>query len=663
MKMTQYNSGVSSSSSSSSSSSIGHNNFKEHRNEGALEEKLMVAIRIRPLAPNESGTRCLHAINNKMVMLEDQDNDKQKRAMPRQYLYDMVFGESSTQEEVYEGTTKNLVQDVLNGYNATVFAYGATGSGKTHTMVGTSSNPGIMVRALNDIFLAAKKLSDNTEFTVTMSYMEIYNENIRDLLNPNSRYLDLRDDTRSGNVQVSGLTEVSTNSTEEVMQLLHRGNKARTMEPTAANKTSSRSHALLSVMIKQVSHRVQDDGQRVRNKMKQGRLFMIDLAGSERAKQTKNEGKRLQEGAHINRSLLALGNCINALSGGARYVNYRDSKLTRLLKEALSGNCRTVKIAHVSPASTHRDESKNTLIYADRANKISNKIERNVLDVSYLHVAQYRDIISDLKSEISRLRNKMKDERPKRVEVEKKNSDDMHGNDFKSLREKIVSAFKEQMRLRRKLMELDSHLLGLNIAAEQQHSIISHWESRNNRVYGKSRDSSTHRPGTDYQVDEIDDVDGRLALPPDLQNLYAMYQQEIQAATYVSNSLGNLAMSPTVSFSHGKLPPISSRFSIYDNLSSDLRIASSSTDSDWDSPLPPIQEPQEEEHVMGPVVQPLISPAALFPPISAANSRNHDRKLRRVVSDDSIDSAQFVHNGSNRYSSLRTRIENRETNS
>ncbi|XP_011877860.1 PREDICTED: kinesin-like protein KIF19, partial [Vollenhovia emeryi] len=100
-----------------------------------------------------------------MVMLEDQDGDKQKRAVPRQYLYDMVFGEASTQVEVYEGTTKNLVQDVLNGYNATVFAYGATGSGKTHTMVGTSSNPGIMVRALNDIFLAAKKLRDNMEFT------------------------------------------------------------------------------------------------------------------------------------------------------------------------------------------------------------------------------------------------------------------------------------------------------------------------------------------------------------------------------------------------------------------------------------------------------------------------------------------------------------------
>lgn len=160
-----------------------------------------------------------------------------------------------------------------------------------------------------------------------------------------------------------------------------------------------------------------------------------------------NKGKRLQEGAHINRSLLALGNCINALSGGARYVNYRDSKLTRLLKDALSGNCRTVMIVHVSPASVHRDESKNTLMYADRANRISNKVEQNVLDVSYLHVAQYRDIISDLKNEISRLRNKMKSDRPKRMETEDK-SDKTHGNDFRSLREKIVFAFKEQMRLR-----------------------------------------------------------------------------------------------------------------------------------------------------------------------------------------------------------------------
>ncbi|XP_067212902.1 kinesin-like protein KIF19 [Linepithema humile] len=779
--MTQYSSG-----SSSSGSSIGQNDFKDRGGRGALEEKLMVAVRIRPFAPNESGTRSLHAVNDKMVMLEDQDGDKQKRTVPRQYLYDIVFGEDSTQEQVYEGTTKKLAQDVLNGYNATVFAYGATGSGKTHTMVGTSSNPGIMVRALNDIFLATRKLPDDADFTVTMSYMEIYNENIRDLLNPSAGYLDLRDDTRGRNVMVSGLTEVSTNSTEEVMQLLDRGNKARTIEPTAANKTSSRSHALLSVTVRQSSRPSQGGDQRLRHKVKQGRLFMIDLAGSERAKQTKNKGKRLQEGAHINRSLLALGNCINALSGGARYVNYRDSKLTRLLKEALSGNCRTVMIAHVSPVNAQRDESRNTLIYADRANKISNKVERNVLDVSYLHVAQYRDVINDLKSEISRLRNKMQDDRPKRTESEKETADNARGNDFRSLREKIVSAFKEQMRLRRKLMELDSHLLGLNIAAEQQHSVISHWESRNNKVYGKSRDSSTRRTGTDYQVDEVDDIDlledtdleddltvqqawtelteitreqeryaemraaaekeleacrkrsatledelpsrinsdeerellalmlrvheleadkmmlqserlvkqhelrrrellllrydrqrqisdeiitrqrrimedGRLTLPADLQNLYAMYQQEIQAATYIDSSLGDLAMSSSIG--RGKLPPISSRLSSYDNFNSDLRIASSSTDSDWDSPLPPILEPQEEaDHVLGPVVQPLISPAALFPPISAANARNHDKKLRRIASDDSIESGRFVHN-SDHYNALRSRTDDRDAGS
>lgn len=173
-----------------------------------------------------------------------------------------------------------------------------------------------------------------------------------------------------------------------------------------------------------------------------------------------NQGKRLQEGAHINRSLLALGNCINALSGGARYVNYRDSKLTRLLKEALSGNCRTVMIAHVSPSSSQIDESKNTLVYADRANRISNKVERNVLDVSY-HVSQYRNIISDLKNEISRLRNKMEKNEGRLSENRRNDAaasssasvvvvvagNEDKGN-LKNLREIIVSNFREQMRLR-----------------------------------------------------------------------------------------------------------------------------------------------------------------------------------------------------------------------
>ncbi|XP_034948508.1 LOW QUALITY PROTEIN: kinesin-like protein KIF19 [Chelonus insularis] len=689
-----------------------------------------------------------------IIVFDDVEIEKQKRGTPRQYLYDLVLGEDSSQEAVYEGTTKSLVQDIIDGYNATVFAYGATGAGKTYTMVGSAEQPGVMVRALNDIFLAARKLSSAADVQVAMSYLEIYNENIRDLLNPSTGYLELRDDSRGRNIQVPGLTEVSTNSTEEVMKLLHQGNKARTVEPTAANETSSRSHALLSVVVKQTMRPSSGRDLKHRAKIKQGKLFMIDLAGSERAKQTKNQGKRLQEGAHINRSLLALGNCITALSAGARYVNYRDSKLTRLLKDALGGNSRTVMIAHVSPAPVHREESKNTLMYADRANRITNKVEQNVVDVNY-HVSQYKDIISDLKNEISRLRNKMNEtERPisqQRVITK--------GNDLRTLREKIVSAFKEQMRLRRKLMELDSHLLGLNIAAEQQHAIIAHWESRNNRLYRASKDSKK-RLSVGSQIDEgdneelndeneVDDVtvqqawtelaeinkeqeryaeiraiterdlencrqksalledelplrinseeerellalmlrvheleadkmmlqserlvkqhelrrrellllrydrqrqisdeiitrqrrimeDGKIMLPSDLQELYVMYQREIHAAAYNDSNLVDLSVSSMLF--NNKLPPIN-RGMHFDSLD-DTRLPSSSTDSDWESPLPPIPEPQEIENVMGPVVRPLVSPSVFFPPIPPSGKRSQENKLRRVSSDINVNSTK-----------------------
>ncbi|VEN36509.1 unnamed protein product [Callosobruchus maculatus] len=405
----------------------------------SAEERLMVAVRIRPLKPDET-TRALYAVDKKHIILEDTDKfdvTRQKRALDKRYSFDVVFGENSTQEEVYEVTTSRLVKDVLNGYNATVFAYGPTGAGKTHTMVGDPNQPGIMVRALNDLFEAVKDKED--EYSV--------------------------------------------------MQLLQKGNKARTIEPTAMNRTSSRSHALLSVTVR---HSVPvDKKDHLRMRVRQGRLFMIDLAGSERANKTKNRGKRLQEGAHINRSLLALGNCINALSGGARYVNYRDSKLTRLLKEALSGNCKTVMIAHVSPSIAQKDESRNTLLYADRANNITNKIERNVLDVSY-HVSQYHTVISELKDEITRLQNKMKEERPRSADINRMNAEE-RCNEVKKIREQIVDTFKTQMKLRRKLMEIDSHLLGLGMEAERQHVIISHWESKNNKLYKNSVNESRAR--------------------------------------------------------------------------------------------------------------------------------------------------------------------------
>ncbi|XP_039290693.1 kinesin-like protein KIF19 [Nilaparvata lugens] len=489
-----------------------------------MEEKLVVAVRVRPLKQDEA-ERCLHCVDDKTVILDEnelgrKDVLRQNRAGQRQFIYDVVFDEESTQETVYDATTRGLVRDVLLGYNATVFAYGATGSGKTHTMVGDPSQPGIMVRALNDLFLTIN--NHGHKFTVTMSYLEIYNENIRDLLNPSSGFLDLREDTgRSRNITVAGLTEVTAKSTQEVMQLLQRGNRERSVEPTAANKTSSRSHALLSVTVRRTAPTPSNGGTQFQTRTCQGKLYMLDLAGSERASQTKNRGKRLLEGAHINRSLLALGNCINALSGGgSRYVNYRDSKLTRLLREALSGNCRTVMIAHVSPATGHREESRNTLIYAARASGISHKVERNVLDVSF-HVSQYRSIIQDLRAEISRLRAKMTEERPASandnddqeehkyatINDDNNNNDELNNNNseitpnkqirsgghtVKQLRELIVSTFREQMKLRRRLMDIDGHLLSLGVEAERQHQIISQWESQHNRLYHR------HSSGSDW---------------------------------------------------------------------------------------------------------------------------------------------------------------------
>lgn len=165
------------------------------------------------------------------------------------------------------------------------------------------------------------------------------------------------------------------------------------------------------------------------------------------------------------------------------------------MKEALSGNCRTVMIAHLSPAAAQKEESRNTLIYADRANHISNKVESNILDVSY-HVTQYQTVINELRDEISRLRVKMQEERPRTAEL--KMNSVQRSNEVKNLREQIVGTFKEQMKLRRKLMEIDSHLLGLGMDAERQHLVISHWESRNNKLYKAT--SGTSRAHTQQSL-------------------------------------------------------------------------------------------------------------------------------------------------------------------
>uniref|UniRef100_A0A6Q2X8X0 Kinesin-like protein n=1 Tax=Esox lucius TaxID=8010 RepID=A0A6Q2X8X0_ESOLU len=434
-----------------------------------------------PVSAADSLTAMLiHHMVVLMDPLEDPDDIlRANRSREKTYMFDVAFDYSASQEEVYRATTKGLIEGLISGYNATVFAYGPTGCGKTYTMLGTDREPGIYVRTLNDLFKAIEETSDDMQYNISMSYLEIYNEMIRDLLNPSSGFLDLREDSK-GEIQVS--TSNITRHKHD-FRLLMKGNKQRTQEPTAANQTSSRSHAVLQVAVRQTS-RSRDLLQEVRF----ARLFMIDLAGSERASQTQNRGQRLKEGAHINRSLLALGNCINALSERHvnKYVNYRDSKLTRLLKDSLGGNSRTVMIAHISPASLAFEESRNTLSYADRAKNIRTRVKRNMLNVSY-HIAQYTNIITDLRSEIQRLKKKIADQAGRQLNSDRadirhvqaevqSHSTQASRTEMDQLREQLLEAFRSQMEIRKNLIELDNSNMEIQMDTSKHLLTITDWE-------------------------------------------------------------------------------------------------------------------------------------------------------------------------------------------
>ncbi len=332
-----------------------------------------------------------------------------KRCKDQTFGFDRVFDENATQDDVYQHTTKGLLDSVLDGYNATVFAYGATGCGKTHTITGTEKQPGIIFLTMQELFEKISEHADEKRTEVSLSYLEIYNETIRDLLQPGpagqggKQGLMLREDANQ-TVSVAGLSAHHPKTVGEVMEMIVTGNALRTISPTEANATSSRSHAVL-----QINVAMKDRNADVNEPHTMATLSIIDLAGSERASVTKNRGDRLLEGANINKSLLALGSCINALCDSRRnsHIPYRNSKLTRLLKFSLGGNCKTVMIVCVSPSSAHFDETQNTLRYANRAKNIQTKVTRNVYNVNR-HVKDFLIKIDEQMALINELRAQQK---------------------------------------------------------------------------------------------------------------------------------------------------------------------------------------------------------------------------------------------------------------
>ncbi|KAM6893917.1 kinesin heavy chain-like isoform 2-T2 [Xenentodon cancila] len=289
------------------------------------------------------------------------------------YMFDRVLPPNTTQEHVYDQCAKQIVKDVLAGYNGTIFAYGQTSSGKTHTMEGKLHDPqlmGIIPRISHDIFDHIYSMDENLEFHIKVSYFEIYLDKIRDLLDVSKTNLSVHED-KNRVPYVKGCTERFVSSPEEVMDVIDEGKANRHVAVTNMNEHSSRSHSIFLINIKQENIETE--------KKLSGKLYLVDLAGSEKVSKTGAEGAVLDEAKNINKSLSALGNVISALAEGTKsHVPYRDSKMTRILQDSLGGNCRTTIIICCSPSIYNEAETKSTLMFGQRAKTIKNTVSVNL---------------------------------------------------------------------------------------------------------------------------------------------------------------------------------------------------------------------------------------------------------------------------------------------
>ncbi|KAI8866857.1 kinesin-domain-containing protein [Ramicandelaber brevisporus] len=307
------------------------------------------------------------------------------------FSFDRIFPPGTTQSEIYNYSIQTTLADVFNGYNGTVFAYGQSGAGKSFTMMGADIDNeqlrGIIPRISENIFRTIMESPPTVEYTVKVSYMEVYMERIRDLLAPQNDNLPIHEDKQRG-VYVKGLMEVYVSSVNEVYEVLKKGSDARIVSATNMNAESSRSH---SILLYTVTQKNLADG-----KTKMGRLFLVDLAGSEKVGKTGASGQTLEEAKKINKSLTSLGMVINALADGkSSHIPYRDSKLTRILQESLGGNSRTTLIINCSPCVFNEAETVSTLRFGMRAKTIKNKAKIN----QDLSPAELKALLKRAKSE------------------------------------------------------------------------------------------------------------------------------------------------------------------------------------------------------------------------------------------------------------------------
>ena len=329
-------------------------------------------------------------------------NPKNPDDPPKQFTFDNVYDSRNSQLEIYEESALPIVRAAIEGYNGTIFCYGQTGTGKTHTMEGKdepASERGIIPNAFETLFGDIDAVdSTNKNFLVRASFLEIYNENVRDLLGKDqSKTCDLKETPERG-VYVKDLTTFVVKSVSEIRKVLEVGKKNRSVGATLMNADSSRSHSIFTVTVE--TSEVDPGGREEDAHIRVGKLNLVDLAGSERQSKTQATGDRLKEATKINLSLSALGNVISALvDGKSAHIPYRDSKLTRLLQDSLGGNTKTVMIANLGPADYNFDETMSTLRYANRAKNIKNKPKINE-DPKDAMLREFQEEIARLKAQL-----------------------------------------------------------------------------------------------------------------------------------------------------------------------------------------------------------------------------------------------------------------------
>ncbi|KAM6943532.1 kinesin-like protein KIF13B [Xenentodon cancila] len=377
------------------------------------DANVKVAVRVRPMNRREKelNTKCVVEMVKNQTILHPAGTNLGKgdsRNQSKVFAYDYCFWSMDEtdkekfagQEVVFQCLGESLLHNAFQGYNACIFAYGQTGSGKSYTMMGSGDQPGLIPRLCSALFERTQKEQREEEcFTVEVSFMEIYNEKVRDLLDPKGGRQTLR--VREHKVlgpYVDGLSRLAVTSYKDIESLMSEGNKSRTVAATNMNEESSRSHAVFNIIL---THTLKDlqsgtSGEKV------SRLSLVDLAGSERAAKTGAAGERLKEGSNINKSLTTLGLVISALAeqgtakNKTKFVPYRDSVLTWLLKDCLGGNSRTAMVATVSPAADNYEETLSTLRYADRA--------KNIVNHAVVNEDPNARIIRELREEVEKLR-------------------------------------------------------------------------------------------------------------------------------------------------------------------------------------------------------------------------------------------------------------------